>query len=469
MKFSKKKETLKFTSSKGITLIALVITIIVLLILAGVSIGSIISDNGILSKAKKAQEKTEAGTKEETEYLESLEGYIQESTDNGITIKEAMAKDGALSETKNTKVIDNFGNLFIVPAGFRIVKDGESNVTYSYVTDSNGNSTGIPSVQDGIVIEDVILQNQFVWIPVGNIKNNDGSTTAMPLARYEFYDAYSPSTFAKRQDATSLLTNNDDIVDIIHEGDSTIIFHELVNKVTSDDGVPSNEVAKNLIEFINSAINKHGFYIARYEAGAENFDETKSENALAEMEDYIEDINYDSSLIDYDYSANWTAFRTSNNSTPKVVSKPGYQAWNYITQIKASEVSQNMYNSTKFVTDLTNSFAWDTAVVFLTTYANSDYALGNFGSDYEFKLSGDSTDVYCNIFDLSGNYAEWSTENYYYIDYYTDEGVYDGSSVLRGGSYIPDYISVNYSLSRNVSQIDSCNSGITFRPLLYIK
>ena len=49
------KERLK--THKGITLIALVITIIVLLILAGVTIATLTGDNGILTKAQNAKEK----------------------------------------------------------------------------------------------------------------------------------------------------------------------------------------------------------------------------------------------------------------------------------------------------------------------------------------------------------------------------------------------------------------------------
>ena len=52
---NKLKEQLK--TNKGITLIALVITIIVLLILAGVTIATLTGDNGILTKAQNAKEK----------------------------------------------------------------------------------------------------------------------------------------------------------------------------------------------------------------------------------------------------------------------------------------------------------------------------------------------------------------------------------------------------------------------------
>ena len=62
-KSSKTKEKLK--GRNGITLIALVITIIVLLILAGVTIASITGENGILSKAIDAKENTTRGTEEE--------------------------------------------------------------------------------------------------------------------------------------------------------------------------------------------------------------------------------------------------------------------------------------------------------------------------------------------------------------------------------------------------------------------
>ena len=62
-----KKEQLK---SRGITLIALVITIIVLLILAGVSIATLTGDSGIITKAEEAKLSTEL-----SQYKEELELY----------------------------------------------------------------------------------------------------------------------------------------------------------------------------------------------------------------------------------------------------------------------------------------------------------------------------------------------------------------------------------------------------------
>ena len=62
----------KKNSTNGITLIALVITIIVLLILAGVSISMLTGDNGIITQAQKAKEKTEEAKIREEQQLESL-------------------------------------------------------------------------------------------------------------------------------------------------------------------------------------------------------------------------------------------------------------------------------------------------------------------------------------------------------------------------------------------------------------
>ena len=93
---NKLKEQLKI--NKGITLIALVITIIVLLILAGVTIATLTGDNGILTKAQNAKEKNEQKTVEEQINLavqasKINEGLVidkdileQELTNNGIEI-----------------------------------------------------------------------------------------------------------------------------------------------------------------------------------------------------------------------------------------------------------------------------------------------------------------------------------------------------------------------------------------------
>lgn len=72
-------------NNRGITLIALVITIIVLLILAAVSISMLTGENGILTQAQRAKEKTEAAASEEELNLSLLDEYISKYTgDNNL-------------------------------------------------------------------------------------------------------------------------------------------------------------------------------------------------------------------------------------------------------------------------------------------------------------------------------------------------------------------------------------------------
>ena len=80
-------------NNKGITLVALVVTIIVLIILAGISINLILGDNGIITIAKKAKENTElAKIQEETELNELYEQIETEGANSGNLPYDSIAK-----------------------------------------------------------------------------------------------------------------------------------------------------------------------------------------------------------------------------------------------------------------------------------------------------------------------------------------------------------------------------------------
>ena len=61
---------------KGITLVALVITIVVLIILAGVAISLTLSDNGIFTKAKAGRDNYQVAANEERSELANAEAYV---------------------------------------------------------------------------------------------------------------------------------------------------------------------------------------------------------------------------------------------------------------------------------------------------------------------------------------------------------------------------------------------------------
>ena len=94
-----KKQKLK--ESKGITLIALVITIIVLLILAGVTIATLTGDNGILKKAGDAKEETRGASVEEARDL----WKINQEADNQTESATAQTLEELLNDLENQKLI----------------------------------------------------------------------------------------------------------------------------------------------------------------------------------------------------------------------------------------------------------------------------------------------------------------------------------------------------------------------------
>lgn len=93
---------------KGITLIALVITIIVLLILAGISIAMLTGENGILSKAKKAEEQTRIA--QYKEQIEIIKAETRLEYNNEVTLeklKNAFDSDRQKHWVNHTEIISD--------------------------------------------------------------------------------------------------------------------------------------------------------------------------------------------------------------------------------------------------------------------------------------------------------------------------------------------------------------------------
>ena len=95
-------------NNKGITLIALVITIIVLLILAGVTIAMLTGDNGILTKTNQAKTNTSKGEAADkinmalnAEYANILsDGKMSGASDSAIATKEEIAKTNGITTSE---------------------------------------------------------------------------------------------------------------------------------------------------------------------------------------------------------------------------------------------------------------------------------------------------------------------------------------------------------------------------------
>ena len=153
-----KRKNGQFKDTKGITLIALVVTVIILLILVGVSIATLSGQNGFLTKAQEAKTKTELAEIEEARALTQIEAA---TNTNGTTFKGTL--DGQQKTVK-------------IPSGFAVSQVKEENL-----------------IDNGLVIIDTD-GNEFVWIPVleeNYIRNKTWVNTNVSNAAYDDNDTES--------------------------------------------------------------------------------------------------------------------------------------------------------------------------------------------------------------------------------------------------------------------------------------
>ena len=125
--------------NKGITLIALVITIIVLLILAGISISMLSGDNSILSRATEAKTKTEEKSKEEQIQIEVLGSFGTDGNINVATLKTNLGKIGATATGNNLPLTVTLGGQeFTIDTNGDVTRVGDVPVS-NYGYNSAGN------------------------------------------------------------------------------------------------------------------------------------------------------------------------------------------------------------------------------------------------------------------------------------------------------------------------------------------
>ena len=221
--------------NKGITLVALVITIIILLILAGISI-SALTNTGIFGKAKEAKQKSANAELDQNtkldEYENEIDNYLPKKNNNKTV---EQSKEKVLSTEKNIELVDAKENKIVIPAGFKITGEAttvdKGIVIEDATVDSNGNATPTNG-------------SQFVWVPVGKITKADGTETTITLGRYDF-------------DGTTG-------VESAYSGD--YVVEEDANAPSTLINIEGKSIAKNITNFKNSVKANGGYYIGRYEA-----------------------------------------------------------------------------------------------------------------------------------------------------------------------------------------------------------
>ena len=207
-------------NKKGITLVALVVTIVILLILAGISI-STLTNTGIFEKAKDAREKSEVAEKQQSETLDSYEKELNKYTSDNLE------ENIGVKFEKNTELHDKNGAKIIVPAGFKVA------------------NTDDLTVEKGIVIEDS-KSNQYVWIPC----TTEDSKSQLQFKRTEWWVEDDGGAKASKDELTLTCPEN--------YSDNGLTY-AVVNEIVAQIKAEKYSVRRN-----------GGYYIGRYEVGDEN-------------------------------------------------------------------------------------------------------------------------------------------------------------------------------------------------------
>ena len=270
----------------GITLIALVVTIVVLLILAGITISLVFSENGIIAKAREAANKTnEAIINEQAQMNDvtvAMENMLNgtggsETTPEepeGCPAEEFEKWNGTSDEKVNAvQSTDTTPITVPVPKGYTASKvTGETTVEDGFVIyegEEEVNDTNKDTAQT--------TRNQFVWVPVENPSEMYGRDENCKKwgKLYSFSSTGITAENWTEQDGVMSITDEEDPrePDVVTGSDGT--KYDAVNTNLQQAGLEASATADTFkaqleTEFnsmIDSVTTYGGFYIGRYETG----------------------------------------------------------------------------------------------------------------------------------------------------------------------------------------------------------
>ena len=430
IKINKKSARKNYSNQAGITLIALVVTIVVLLILAGVSLNAIFSDSGIIQKAKDAQTKADEATQKDLEEIDSLDQLVNKYANGGTTGGKTELKaydkaeknaDGTLKE--NAKYTDSEDTTVTIPNGFKV-----SDVA------SDGNSDGEQTVSTGLVIQDKD-KNEFVWVPV--------NYTATGTLDDDGLDSGFKDTFKR---STTISSN------------------------TEPYGSGYDGEKEDYIKMMKSVQENKGFYIGRYEAGTT---EPRTSSTTGKSKVVVKRDAYPYIYVKWGDKTN-----TVGEEGAVYLSKNMYSA-NEIGATSTLCYGVQWDAIMKFVEDsthsITNSTTWgnykDNAWTIERTTAQytdtTNVKTGNWTaitsdksktSSASYLLTTGASDTFKvkNIFDLAGNVSEWTME------------ASSGAGRVPRGGYYGDSGSYGPASCRNRYDPGDSRGNIGFRLALYL-
>ena len=357
------KEELKY-GKKGITLISLVVTIIVLLILAGVTIATLTGDNGILNQATKAKEETQKASEDELRKLTILE---------------------ATTHLEEYEYEDPSGAKITIPAKCAVSQIEEEN-----------------TLADGLVIIDT-NGNEWIWIEV-------------PKSIYE-NTVYNSNGTNKPENAEDY----EKIEKVMQKYTEGYRVSGFTDEWYSEDqyGLTKEEYVNLKKNMLKSVYENGGFYIGRYEVGSFDNPVTSSDNTRKPV--------IQQGAYPYNYVTCSEAQKLSNDLSigEKTSSLMFGIQWDLVlkyletkgvpeSELKTNSGSWGNYRNSEFLVPKGNKY---------TIYVDSRFEGWLIAENDYNKLLYDTTgdgvllstgatkrNSKMNIYDLAGNLWEWTLE-----------------------------------------------------------
>ena len=254
-----KKELLN--KSKGITLISLVITIIVLLILAGVALNSLIGSTSIIENANKAADSYNNAVEKENTELRKIVNIIKS---DGTYEEEILNEQGYLTQNYNYKSSTNSNLKITIPKGFALLNASGNVVTNTQeyatiLTDANITGNGIVvKAKDG---------SEFVWVPVQDVTDMYWTSDTRRVGQMYFNDSGNNFGTKRTQYQTNGGIGEATTVDADGESSNTLVSGE--NSDTKK-AATLNKFQSEFEAMITSVQTYGGFYVGRYETSVIN-------------------------------------------------------------------------------------------------------------------------------------------------------------------------------------------------------
>ena len=410
-----KGKTKIFKHNSGITLIALVITIIVLLILAGVALATLTGNTSIIDNANKAVERYNKSADEDQKVLNQVKdlfakymggeqvGETGDDDDDDDTPPAATPKvnDAGYATENFTVVADATNNIqIVIPEGFAPAILNGSNSTTSNPGQDGSIKSVMPAAQwsnitaaqinAGVVIKNAAGE-EFVWVPIPNSSNFARTAWTTPCGR----------------DSSGNWV------------DGTGVTHTLANTSTATANAFWEDTSSTEYQNMLTSVGKYkGFYIARYEASQGTNNITQSKRGV-------------SPWVMVAQTAAITA--SSNNSISNTHLMYGIEWDSVLKWLQRTE--------TKTLSEIqTNSNTWGNYIDSVSPANGSPWVTEtkqNTGASEYWKAN--------NIYDLAGNVWEWTQEKYST----GTSRAYRGGVYYNNGDVVP--AASRYSFNETVS------------------